>query len=896
MNNPRRFNLVISASGNGLALAVLGALLLAVAAEADVTITCPGRKPEVFEYAWEAECVEICADRSWEIRTDDDPWPCRQKNAEYEAMQQATQLPAPPFPTPTHPSDPGPNLAKSPSRNESPETSGNGIATVLLILLVGGGLLLMMRSQSRKKRAGVEAPSRSRIPSRLPQAPISIDVGSGEELLSEARRRVEPDKLARASDRLWVPPGSNTEVANRAILGGMIYVGPSLPPVGGWNDCEPALINPSLKVARSRSDDSGEGLGYWPSYSDIPPESRAAYLDWLSSGRSDPNANIGYVFLFFYGLERRLLFDLRHLPERRGEADALISEVLRLLEIYGDNRSFRGYGMSLLHTARAIWGSGRAYARRPAFSRGGQTLPADTRLALGQLVADGKPIPAEWALAWVMGDPDTRLRTPAHRCPKEFEQLFIRRFEDAFPSGMPLKPNKRRLRLSHGPASASFGGSVDVPIMDVPDVSTLPRPLRPLREIAEAAMEELEGYSRLIGRSPEKASSLEALALLPHELATSRQTPESERLQHWIEEQLAGKEAAVISGADLMTHWNCSRPDRMSKSEVGAFARMLSSFSYGLEPDPRLGGGGARSGEKLVIFKLGPDRVSAGSSGYRVATLLLRVATIVASSDGDVSEEEERHLEENLEQSMHLTDAEARRLRAHLQWLLAEKPRLSGIRKQLDGTDERRRHTLAEFAVATAAVDGVIDPEEVKTLTKIYRTLGLDPEQVYGDIHSLQTGATIRPAESPITVRPATDADAGFVIPERPRSEVKSPGGTYQLDMDRVRQTIADTEAVAAVLAGVFAEEEEPPPLGLSLAPDTIPGLDAGHTTLLRALTGRTELSRSEFEELAESFGLFSDGAYETLNNVAFELVDGPLLEGEDPVEVDQSILTEISA
>ena len=143
-------------------------------------------------------------------------------------------------------------------------------------------------------------------------------------------------------------------------------------------------------------------------------------------------------------------------------------------------------------------------ARRPSANEAGE-LPLDVRLALGQLVAAGKPIPAEWALAWVVGHPETRLRTPARRCPDEFRQLFVRRYQEKFGSGMTLKPNKRRLKVSHQPSSASFGGPVDVPFDNVPDVGALTRPVRLLREIAENAMSELEGYSRLVGRCPEKA-------------------------------------------------------------------------------------------------------------------------------------------------------------------------------------------------------------------------------------------------------------------------------------------------------------------------------------------------------------------------------------------------------
>ena len=132
---------------------------------------------------------------------------------------------------------------------------------------------------------------------------------------------------------------------------------------------------------------------------------------------------------------------------------------------------------------------------------------------------------------------------------------------------MVLKPNKRRLKISHRPASTSFGSQVAVPFNEVPDVSALTKPVRLLREIAETVMSELEGYSRLVGRSPERARSLEGWALLPPELAQSRTSPASERLRSWITASLDGGDGASVAGADLMTHWNCARSDFMSKGE-----------------------------------------------------------------------------------------------------------------------------------------------------------------------------------------------------------------------------------------------------------------------------------------------------------------------------------------
>ena len=76
-------------------------------------------------------------------------------------------------------------------------------------------------------------------------------------------------------------------------------------------------------------------MHYWPCYSMIDPASRAAYLHWLASGRKDPAAAVGYVFLFFYGIERRVLVDAQTSEQARSEIDGLLAEVERLLGIYG---------------------------------------------------------------------------------------------------------------------------------------------------------------------------------------------------------------------------------------------------------------------------------------------------------------------------------------------------------------------------------------------------------------------------------------------------------------------------------------------------------------------------------------------------------------------------------
>jgi len=57
---------------------------------------------------------------------------------------------------------------------------------------------------------------------------------------------------------------------------------------------------------------------------------------------------MGYVFLFFYGLERRLFVDGQKGSVPAAERAEIVQEVNRLLMVYGGNRSFRGYASNLL--------------------------------------------------------------------------------------------------------------------------------------------------------------------------------------------------------------------------------------------------------------------------------------------------------------------------------------------------------------------------------------------------------------------------------------------------------------------------------------------------------------------------------------------------------------------
>lgn len=179
----------------------------------------------------------------------------------------------------------------------------------------------------------------------------------------------------------------------------MIYIGNKHK--SNRTGAEPAFINPSMQVAEEEVDISLALIDNAPDYSTCSPEARKAYLQWLSEGRKSPIAHISYVFLFFYGLEHRVLIDASIDPIAKRELPIIEAEINRLLNIYGKNNTFNHYAQNLLVYIARVDIEETLYLLPPPLSRNASTeLPLALLVGLGQLAVDQRPLPAEWACAW----------------------------------------------------------------------------------------------------------------------------------------------------------------------------------------------------------------------------------------------------------------------------------------------------------------------------------------------------------------------------------------------------------------------------------------------------------------------------------------------------------------
>lgn len=680
----------------------------------------------------------------------------------------------------------------------------------------------------------------------------------------------------------WVPAGGQFTIGSRVVPGGMVYVGSRLRAANGYTD-EPALINPGLPVDWNHPDMTADGLGYWPSYIGLSPQRRAGYITWLADGRSARRAPIGYVFLFFYGLERRLFVDLSHNVDT-ADAAALVAEVRRLRSLYGSHSSFDRYSGGFLDVVGSLQSLAADVPPTPegvAESRGWD-VPLSIRVALGRYAAENRPIPDAWALALLRMHPEVSLRTAAVRCAPEFDELFRDRYRSRFGAGIVVRPPAARVTVSYHAASAGLG-PIEVTLPGIPDITGLRGPLNKLTNLAEECTAALDAYSRFLGRTPDGRGTPAAVALLPPELLASHGGAVVDTLRSWADGLLTASPHAVVACRQLVEKWDSQRPAKLGKADAVALAGLLAKLAVAMEPDVRFGGATPRPDTPVVLFRLPSGAGAAPSSAYAAAAVLVHLAAVVSIADGSVTDAERRHMVNHVEDVLALDAAERARLDAHLSWLVTcGDTGLGGLKRRVETLSSEQRTAIARFLVGVAAADGQVSPAEITILTKVYKLLGLDESAVFSDVHAFDADAP------PMVAAPDTDVPR-WRIPS-PESDGVADG--LRLDPAKVQARLAETAEVTALLADIFSADEA------AAAPSSVIqgpagdasglALDAAHGSLARALLERPGWERAEAEAVATQFGFpFLDSAVDRINEAVIERCGEPLVEGDDFLDIN---------
>jgi uncharacterized tellurite resistance protein B-like protein len=411
----------------------------------------------------------------------------------------------------------------------------------------------------------------------------------------------------------------------------------------------------------------------------------------------------------------------------------------------------------------------------------------------------------------------------------------------------------------------------------------------------------LDAYSRWLGRFPGSEATPAAAALLPAEVMDLEAGTLGGFLA-WATDHLRARDRTVVDGEALAVAWSAGTNTKLSRQESETLCRFLADHGIGVEPDPRFAGSGIGAGLRVLF---GIDAASQAEQGvseeYRSALILVQVSAAVAVAD-TASDAEQDYLVEHLGSGLKLSPAELRRLRARLELLLADRVKLTGLTAKLAELTEQQRTQIAQFCLDVAAADGSVSPRETAVLTKIFKMLGVSPPSA---THANgEAPPPSGPASGgPVQVLPPRSGAARHALPQAPAEPAPTAPtrpvakAGFQLDTAAIAAKIAESSQVSAMLAALFADDDdqpEPPPPAADVGPALIDGLDKAHSALLHELATGTSWSRGALAQVCARLGLLPDGALEALNEAALDRTGDLLVEGEDPMTINDDSLREM--
>ncbi len=671
----------------------------------------------------------------------------------------------------------------------------------------------------------------------------------------------------------WIPPGEQIEVAGHTTKDGNFYFGGRLSATNQFGS-EASLIDETLKVEKATCRESDQSLGYWPKYNRLSPKCRGAYLDWLSSTRDDPNTPIGYVFLYFYGLERRIVVDSVE-SNQVGDEDfkGIAQEIRRLLDVYGKNPAFRNYAFRLLEWMKLL---------RPKQVSISSDEVSEHNLRLlfsihaGKLVAAGQPIPPQMAYVW-LNFTDFIPKTPARRCRSEFRKLFSKLYCDQFSDGLKIKPNKTLVQPSYRPASGSLSHTT-LNDTRVPDPTALKSVANRLIKVAEQASEKLDSYSRYLGKEGNSRDDIEAVLLVPEEISDSSSSDLLSSFSDWSEKVMADNKG-LVSFQELWAQLSDTPTEKVNKKEVEVLQGVLDRTGLGIAPDPRFHHAKPQPTGNVVLFSGGHKQLEEPSDTFNELGMALRLGAMVAKIDDHVHEAEVSVLENLINNRPGLTEPDKASLHAYLTWRLNSPQNTASLKKQIENLSQDGKHSISKILVSVALADGRISPDEIRQMEKLYTSLGLDKALVSSDIHGLTTAR----------------------VPESPAASTSPKAVGFELNESVLALHESETKDVQSILGSIFTESDEeeatvtePESAKEDLPVDDDHGLDPAHRKLFEKLITQEKWSRTELESMCNGLGLMVDGAVETINDWSFEVLDEPVLEDDGDIYVMLDVAEDI--
>ncbi len=345
---------------------------------------------------------------------------------------------------------------------------------------------------------------------------------------------------------------------------------------------------------------------------------------------------------------------------------------------------------------------------------------------------------------------------------------------------------------------------------------------------------------------------------------------------------------SLLKISDLAPLLNLTEKGRLTIKESRELAEAVEGFGCAIEPDARMTQRAYAWTRDVAVFRFNEGAARENSPGYAGMATLLTLCVAIAAADGNVEEHELDVFRNCLEGQLALTELDRKRLIALEKTLIADSSAgARAIARVAASVPAAQRPIIGRVLAQVAAAGGHVKKVERTVLEKIYQAFELPLDSLDELLNELL------PAASPEA--PSDKPD----LPDEPGTSA-----SFSLDMDKIASIADETKEVVGILSAVLGDGPSPnantnantePELTDDFVPpendDWMDGLDEPLKPALKKLIGRPGWSREDFNAISQEFHQMPLNIFDSVNEWSDDALGDFLFEGENPIEVNRSLI-----
>lgn len=600
-----------------------------------------------------------------------------------------------------------------------------------------------------------------------------------------------------------------------------------------------------------------EGLSYWPNYNQINKTQQGFYIKWLSEGKPFIE-ELGYAYIYYYGLEYRALVEKQDLKD-------VLFEVIDLVGKF--DRLRYGYDLIVYLTLKINnFSADETNKLLVFFKNNKQIYIYDT--AYKAIIKNLTPIEqysVDFDSSQLNNDKYYAIRGKKY----ELLEYYFNKVKATLDKTEMYTTKQQTYYYRMAMGFYSINNLIEYDAI-VPSAKLK----RLWNHARKTIRDEIKQPVKNFDGSTESLTEIEKLAYLPAKLRNN--------ISYSFNNFDFG-EKRITNIETIANKLGFKIQDKATLRQSTLIADACEALGYEIEPNVNVDKKTYKKDTIVAIYKSQyPAKLS--PIDYQIASLFTDIGYQIALEDNELLQVEITYIENYIKKEFNLSPSERYRLQMRGELLVHTKEINTNetIKKLIKMLDDSGKEIIAKYIISVAIADGIVKDSELKILQKIFKQLDFSEDYLNSTLSEL-----INKADDVVIVEKGTSTKKkGSKIPANIELDEKLE---LKLDTEKLEKIKINTSEIHNVLQEIFAEEQaeilksEPIETDNSKDDDKAE-IENGLQNIINIIIEKENWTRNELLNVIQNKGMMLSSAIDKINEWSNEEFGDFLVEEDDDV------------